>query len=115
MVRNVKAMIKFIEEDEGSFARIAEMYYQKRPGIIKLVEFYRVYHALAERYDHAICTLRKAHRTMTFNVRRLDKNELIECMSMLKSNDQICSYQIHCVITLSRIVNFIEKLRRPEK
>ncbi|XP_047335254.1 protein NETWORKED 1C-like [Impatiens glandulifera] len=55
----VKAMIKLIEEDADSFARRAEMYYQKRPELMKLVEeFYRAYRALAERYDLAI---RQAH------------------------------------------------------
>ncbi|OIV92601.1 hypothetical protein TanjilG_17952 [Lupinus angustifolius] len=61
----VKAMIKLIEEDADSFARRAEMYYKKRPELIKLVEeFYRAYRALAERYDHATFELRHAHKTM---------------------------------------------------
>ncbi|KAF3944235.1 hypothetical protein CMV_029275 [Castanea mollissima] len=61
----VKAMIKLIEEDADSFARRAEMYYKKRPELMKLVEeFYRAYRALAERYDHATVELRQAHRTM---------------------------------------------------
>ncbi|KAM7485505.1 hypothetical protein LguiA_001514 [Lonicera macranthoides] len=62
----VKAMIKLIEEDADSFARRAEMYYKKRPELMKLVEeFYRAYRALAERYDHATGELRQAHRTMS--------------------------------------------------
>ncbi|KAM7496006.1 hypothetical protein LguiA_020420 [Lonicera macranthoides] len=61
----VKAMIKLIEEDADSFARRAEMYYKKRPELMKLVEeFYRAYRALAERYDHATGALRQAQRTM---------------------------------------------------
>lgn len=61
----VKQMIKLIEEDADSFARRAEMYYKKRPELMKLVEeFYRAYRALAERYDHATGALRQAHRTM---------------------------------------------------
>ncbi|KAJ0610364.1 putative protein Networked (NET), actin-binding (NAB) [Helianthus annuus] len=62
----VKAMIKLIEEDADSFARRAEMYYKKRPELMKLVEeLYRAYRALAERYDHATGALRQAHKTMT--------------------------------------------------
>ncbi|KAL8092665.1 hypothetical protein AgCh_034787 [Apium graveolens] len=62
----VKSMIKLIEEDADSFARRAEMYYKKRPELMKLVEeFYRAYRALAERYDHATGALRQAHRTMS--------------------------------------------------
>ncbi|RDX77045.1 Protein NETWORKED 1A, partial [Mucuna pruriens] len=58
-------MIKLIEEDADSFARRAEMYYKKRPELMKLVEeFYRAYRALAERYDHATVELRQAHKTM---------------------------------------------------
>ncbi|XP_073149987.1 protein NETWORKED 1C-like [Henckelia pumila] len=61
----VKAMIKLIEEDADSFARRAEMYYKKRPELMKFVEeFYRAYRALAERYDHATGVIRHAHRTM---------------------------------------------------
>ncbi|XVE65963.1 hypothetical protein DITRI_Ditri08aG0043400 [Diplodiscus trichospermus] len=65
MDTKIKAMIKLIEEDADSFARRAEMYYKKRPELMKLVEdFYRAYRALAERYDHATVELRHAHRTM---------------------------------------------------
>ncbi|POO02110.1 Protein Networked (NET), actin-binding (NAB) domain containing protein [Trema orientale] len=65
MDAKVKSMIKLIEEDADSFARRAEMYYKKRPELMKLVEeFYRAYRALAERYDHATVELRHAHRTM---------------------------------------------------
>ncbi|KAK7308039.1 hypothetical protein VNO77_41630 [Canavalia gladiata] len=61
----VKAMIKLLEEEADSFARRAEMYYKKRPELMKLVEeFYRAYRALAERYDHAMGELRHAHKTM---------------------------------------------------
>ncbi|XP_062200617.1 protein NETWORKED 1D-like [Phragmites australis] len=62
----VKAMIKLINEDADSFARRAEMYYKKRPELMKLVEeFYRAYRALAERYDQATGALRQAHRTIS--------------------------------------------------
>ncbi|XP_049349024.1 protein NETWORKED 1D-like isoform X3 [Solanum verrucosum] len=62
----VKGMIKLINEDADSFARRAEMYYKKRPELMKFVEeFYRAYRALAERYDHATGVIRHAHRTMT--------------------------------------------------
>ncbi|KAK9069005.1 hypothetical protein SSX86_013121 [Deinandra increscens subsp. villosa] len=62
----VKAMIRLIEEDADSFARRAEMYYKKRPELMKLVEeLYRAYRALAERYDLATGALRQAHKTMT--------------------------------------------------
>ena len=65
MDTKVKAMIKLIEEDADSFARRAEMYYKKRPELMKLAEeFYRAYRALAERYNHATVELRQAHRTM---------------------------------------------------
>lgn len=65
MDSKVKQMIKVIEEDADSFARRAEMYYKKRPELMKLVEeFYRAYRALAERYDHATGVIRHAHKTM---------------------------------------------------
>ncbi|KAL2486223.1 Protein NETWORKED 4A [Abeliophyllum distichum] len=57
----VKVMLKLIEEDADSFAKRAEMYYQKRPELISLVEeFYRMYRALAERYDLVTGELRKS-------------------------------------------------------
>ncbi|KAK3000474.1 hypothetical protein RJ639_020635 [Escallonia herrerae] len=44
MDAKVKTMIKLIEEDADSFARRAEMYYKKRPELMRLVEeFYRAY------------------------------------------------------------------------
>nr|KYP76080.1 hypothetical protein KK1_020302 [Cajanus cajan] len=53
MERNVKQMLKLIEEGGDSFAQKAEMYYQKRPELISLVEeFYRGYKSLVERIDH---------------------------------------------------------------
>ncbi|KAL8150278.1 hypothetical protein V2J09_020086 [Rumex salicifolius] len=62
----VKLMIKLIEVDEDSFARRAEMYYKKRPELVKLVEeFFRAYRALAERYDHATGVIRHAHKTIS--------------------------------------------------
>ncbi|XP_018679843.2 protein NETWORKED 1A-like [Musa acuminata AAA Group] len=61
----VNTIIKMLEEDADSFARRAEMYYKKRPELMKLVEeLYRAYRALAERYDHATGALHQAHRTM---------------------------------------------------
>lgn len=60
MDRNVKRMLKLIEEDADSFAKKAEMYYKKRPELIALVEeFYRGYRSLAERYDHVTGELKK--------------------------------------------------------
>lgn len=65
MDMKVKQMIKLLEEDADSFAKRAEMYYKKRPELMKLVEeFYRAYRALAERYDNATGVLRQAHKTM---------------------------------------------------
>lgn len=45
-------MLKLIEEDADSFAQRAEMYYKKRPELVRMVEdFYRTHRSLAERYD----------------------------------------------------------------
>ncbi|KAJ6421837.1 hypothetical protein OIU84_026873 [Salix udensis] len=61
MDQSVKRMLKLIEEDGDSFAKKAEMYYQKRPELISHVEeFYRMYRSLAERYDHVTGELRKS-------------------------------------------------------
>ncbi|OAY61755.1 protein NETWORKED 3C [Manihot esculenta] len=50
--RKTKAMLKLIEEDADSFAERAEMYYEKRPQLISMVEdFYRTHRSLAEKYD----------------------------------------------------------------
>jgi len=56
----VKEMLQLIEEDGDSFAKKAQMYYQRRPMLITHVEnFYRMYRALAERYDNVTGELRK--------------------------------------------------------
>ncbi|XP_077251812.1 protein NETWORKED 3C-like [Tasmannia lanceolata] len=45
------AMLKLIEEDGDSFAQRSEMYYKKRPELVKMVEeFHRSYRSLAERF-----------------------------------------------------------------
>ncbi|GAA0160896.1 hypothetical protein LIER_17340 [Lithospermum erythrorhizon] len=52
MDQNIKRMSKLVEEDADSFAKKAEMYYQKRPELISIVEeFHRMYRSLSERYD----------------------------------------------------------------
>lgn len=66
MDKNVKTMIKLVEEDGDSFAKRAEMFYKSRPELMQLIEVcYRAYRALAERYDHANSALRQAHQTMS--------------------------------------------------
>lgn len=53
-------MLRLIEEDADSFAKRAEMYYQKRPELVNLVEeFYRAYRSLAERYDYLAGEIRQ--------------------------------------------------------
>ncbi|PPR89703.1 hypothetical protein GOBAR_AA30980 [Gossypium barbadense] len=60
MDRRVKHMLKLIEEDGDSFAKKAEMYYQKRPELVSQVEgFYRMYRSLAERHDLLTAEWRK--------------------------------------------------------
>ncbi|MQL88930.1 hypothetical protein Taro_021496 [Colocasia esculenta] len=60
MDRLVKEMLKLIEEEGDSFAKKAEMYYKRRPELVAHVEnFYRMYRALAERYDNVTGELRK--------------------------------------------------------
>ncbi|KAM0051118.1 putative protein Networked (NET), actin-binding (NAB) [Helianthus debilis subsp. tardiflorus] len=60
MDQSVKRMLKLIEEEGDSFAKKAEMYYQKRPELVSHVEeFYRMYRSLAERYDNVTGELRK--------------------------------------------------------
>lgn len=60
MDQSIKRMLRLIEEDGDSFAKKAEMYYQKRPELVSHVEkFYRMYRSLAERYDHVTGELRK--------------------------------------------------------
>jgi chromosome segregation ATPase len=60
MDKQVKEMLTLIEEEGDSFAKKAEMYYERRPKLIAHVEnFYRMYRALAERYDNVTGELRK--------------------------------------------------------
>ncbi|KAL6627360.1 hypothetical protein ACP70R_031086 [Stipagrostis hirtigluma subsp. patula] len=60
MDKQVKEMLQLIEEDGDSFAKKAQMYYQRRPMLVTHVEnFYRMYRALAERYDNVTGELRK--------------------------------------------------------
>lgn len=60
MDKQVKDMLKLIEDEGDSFAKKAEMYFERRPLLVTHVEnFYRMYRALAERYDNVTGELRK--------------------------------------------------------
>ncbi|KAI3869191.1 hypothetical protein MKW92_022483, partial [Papaver armeniacum] len=66
MDRSVSRMLKLIEEEGDSFAKKAEMYYQKRPELIAQVEeFYRMYRSLAERYDNLSKSIPADHQLQT--------------------------------------------------
>lgn len=46
------AILELLEEDADSFAKRAEMYYERRPQLISMIEeFYRSHRSLIERYD----------------------------------------------------------------
>ncbi|KAL5711479.1 hypothetical protein ACHQM5_021929 [Ranunculus cassubicifolius] len=61
MDQSIKRMLKLIEDDGDSFAKKAEMYYQRRPELVSNVEeFYRMYRSLAERYDNLTGELRNS-------------------------------------------------------
>ncbi|XP_058194763.1 protein NETWORKED 3A-like [Rhododendron vialii] len=50
--RKTRMMLNLIEEDGDSFAKRAEMYYEKRPELKKMVEdLHKSYRSLAEKYD----------------------------------------------------------------
>ncbi|XP_020590063.1 protein NETWORKED 4B-like [Phalaenopsis equestris] len=58
--RLVNEMLKLIEEDGDSFAKKAQMYYQRRPELVARVgDFYHLYRTLAERYDIVISEISK--------------------------------------------------------
>ncbi|XP_074295147.1 protein NETWORKED 4A-like [Silene latifolia] len=60
MDQNYKRMLTLIDGDGDSFAKKAEMYYQRRPELLSHVEeFYRTYKLLAERYEHLTGDMRK--------------------------------------------------------
>lgn len=65
MEEKVRAMIDILEADADSFAKKAEMYYQRRPELIKLVdETYKIYKALSDRCDRISGELHKANHTV---------------------------------------------------
>ncbi|EXB81216.1 hypothetical protein L484_013157 [Morus notabilis] len=48
----IKVMLSIIEEDGDSFAKRAEMYYKRRPQLVKVLkELHKSYSSLAEKYD----------------------------------------------------------------
>ncbi|KAH0464863.1 hypothetical protein IEQ34_004966 [Dendrobium chrysotoxum] len=88
----VKSMLKIIEEDADSFSKKAELYFKKKPELIKFVEeTYRAYRALAERYDHISGELHKANHTIAtafpdqvqFDVQDEDDNHLPKAITSI--------------------------------
>lgn len=65
MEEKVKAVLIVIEDDADSFAKRAEMFYKKRPELVRFVREYRdAYTSLAERYCHLVKDLQTANRTI---------------------------------------------------
>ncbi|XP_059641857.1 kinase-interacting protein 1-like [Cornus florida] len=65
MEEKVQNVLGLIEGDGDTFAQRAEMYYKKRPELINYVEeSYRIFRALAERYDHLSTELQNANTTI---------------------------------------------------
>ncbi|XP_074568304.1 protein NETWORKED 2A-like [Curcuma longa] len=65
MEEKVQAMMKLIEQDADSFAKRAELYFQRRPELSSIVEeMYKSYKALADKFDRTSGQLHKANRTI---------------------------------------------------
>ncbi|XAR48234.1 hypothetical protein NMG60_11030985 [Bertholletia excelsa] len=64
--KKIKEMLNLIEDNGDSFAKRAEMYYRKRPELIKMVEeLHGSYRCLAEKYDQLL-----SESTLTSNSTR---------------------------------------------
>ncbi|XP_042421860.1 protein NETWORKED 2A-like [Zingiber officinale] len=65
MEGKVQAMMKLIEQDADSFAKRAELYFQRRPELSSIVEeMHKSYKALADKFDRTSGQLHKANRTI---------------------------------------------------
>ncbi|KAE8731291.1 hypothetical protein F3Y22_tig00002840pilonHSYRG00955 [Hibiscus syriacus] len=61
----VSDMLEIINYEGDSFTKRVEMYYSKRPELIKLIEeIFRSYRSLAERFDHLSKELQSANSTI---------------------------------------------------
>ncbi|KAK8647176.1 hypothetical protein V6N13_120927 [Hibiscus sabdariffa] len=66
MEEKVSSMLEIIDDDGDSFVQRANMYYRKRPELLRIVEeIYRAYRDLAERHDHLSRDLQTANRTIS--------------------------------------------------
>lgn len=58
-------MLTLIEEEADSFAKKAEMYYRRRPELIRFIqELYTSHRDLAERFEHVSGELQKSNKTL---------------------------------------------------
>ncbi|KAE8726709.1 hypothetical protein F3Y22_tig00006450pilonHSYRG00002 [Hibiscus syriacus] len=65
MEEKMCSMLEIIDDDGDSFAKRAEIYFQKRPELVSfLEECFRAYQALAQRYDHLSKDLQAANKTI---------------------------------------------------
>ncbi|WOL18663.1 hypothetical protein Cni_G27460 [Canna indica] len=65
MEKKVESMMNLIEQDGDSFAKRAELYFQRRPELSNIVqEMYKSYTVLADRYDRISGELHKANHTI---------------------------------------------------
>ncbi|GMI90616.1 hypothetical protein like AT1G58215 [Hibiscus trionum] len=66
MEEKVSGMLEIIDDDGDSFVKRANMYYRRRPELLRIVEeTYKAYRDLAERYDLLSKDLQSANRTIT--------------------------------------------------
>ncbi|GKU92883.1 hypothetical protein SLEP1_g6549 [Rubroshorea leprosula] len=80
------AILKMIQDDNGdSFAKRAEMYYQNRPELIRMIqEFQKSYHSLAEKYDHLRSQLLYSSPSIT----KVDELQKTKQENTLMTSDQ---------------------------
>ncbi|PON51920.1 Protein Networked (NET), actin-binding (NAB) domain containing protein [Parasponia andersonii] len=102
---NMKVMLSIIEEDGDSFAKRAEMYYKRRPHLIKVLDdLHKSYRWLAERYDHLRSEFTQLNRprlfsTAPFKSMRQLHNEKGLLEPPTSEEDHTSSHDNHLVVT----------------
>ncbi|KAI5679439.1 hypothetical protein M9H77_10389 [Catharanthus roseus] len=78
----IKKILEVVEENGDTFAERAEMYYQKRPQLVKLVtDLHKSYRALADKYDLMMLRSESSLRSNSAIVRSQFLHEIIDSVS----------------------------------
>ncbi|KAK1295273.1 hypothetical protein QJS10_CPA16g00842 [Acorus calamus] len=121
--KKTNSMITLIQEDGDTFAQRAEMYYKRRPELVKMVEdLCRSYRSLAERYhqlksEQPSLALRSNSSLSNASTKQhLQRSRVLEAPELPKeTSDTLAQLEFHVALLEDHLKQHGELIRRNEE